>query len=218
VKQIRGRLGIGVVLTASLLIGAGCGGAGKTVYLDVQQKHAAAQYMEPESVRIVIESFEDRRVETSRIGQRTHLWGGVTYFNVTGERPGAVIAQAFADCLKTRGWKDRAWDVRVASNSSATNLNDADIVISGQLLDFSANAKSRPFSTVVTTSSRMVISARNIGDQSSTIRSVEGAQRATVVWFSEDDVQQLLAATLKDSIDRYIAETTIEQKALRPVR
>jgi flagellar basal body rod protein FlgC len=108
--------------------------------------------------------------------------------------------------------------VRVASNSSATNLNDADIVISGQLLDFSANAKSRPFSTVVTTSSRMVISARNIGDQSSTIRSVEGAQRATVVWFSEDDVQQLLAATLKDSIDRYIAETTIEQKALRPVR
>lgn len=217
-KQIRGRLGIGVVLTASLLIGAGCGGAGKTVYLDVQQKHAAAQYMEPESVRIVIESFEDRRVETSRIGQRTHLWGGVTYFNVTGERPGAVIAQAFADCLKTRGWKDRAWDVRVASNSSATNLNDADIVISGQLLDFSANAKSRPFSTVVTTSSRMVISARNIGDQSSTIRSVEGAQRATVVWFSEDDVQQLLAATLKDSIDRYIAETTIEQKALRPVR
>jgi hypothetical protein len=39
-----------------------------------------------------------------------------------------------------------------------------------------------------------------------------------VVWFSEDDVQQLLAATLKDSIDRYIAETTIEQKALRPVR
>jgi hypothetical protein len=39
-----------------------------------------------------------------------------------------------------------------------------------------------------------------------------------VVWFSEDDVQQLLAATLKDGIDRYLADTTIEQKALRPVR
>jgi hypothetical protein len=166
----------------------------------------------------VIEAFEDRRGEKSRIGQRTHLWGGVTYFNVTGERPGTVIAQAFADCLKTRGWKDRAWDVRVAASGSATNSNDADIVISGQLLDFSANAKSRPFSTVVTTSSKMVISARNIGDQSSTTRSVEGAQRDTVVWFSEDDVQQLLAATLKDSIDRYIADTRIEQKALRPAR
>jgi hypothetical protein len=39
-----------------------------------------------------------------------------------------------------------------------------------------------------------------------------------VVWFSEDDVQQLLAATLKDSIDRYLADTTIEHKALRPAR
>lgn len=217
-KQIRGRLGIGVVLTASLLMGAGCGGAGKTVYLDLQQKQPATQYADPESVRIVIQPFDDRRLEKNRLGQRTHLWGGVTYFNVTGERPGTVIAQAFADRLKTRGWKDRAWAVQVISDGAATNLDDADIVLSGQLLEFSANAKSRPFSTVVTTSSKMVISARNIGDQSSTTRGVEGAQRDTVVWFSEDDVQQLLAATLKDSIDRYIADTTIEQKALRPAR
>jgi hypothetical protein len=213
-----GRLGIGIVFAASLLMGAGCGGTGKTFYLDLQQKQTAAQYLEPEPVRIVIESFEDRRLEWSRLGMRTHLWGGVTYFNVAGERLGDVMAQVLADRLKTRGWKDRAWTVRVASSGAMTSLNDADIVISGQLLDFSANAKSRPFSTVVTTSSKMVISARNIGDQSSTIRNVEGAQQDTVVWFSEDDVQQLLAATLKDSIDRYLADTTIEHKALRPAR
>ncbi len=217
-KQIWGRLGVGIVLTASLLMGAGCGGTGKTLYLDLQQKQAAAQYMEPEPVRIVIEPFEDRRLEKNRLGLRTHLWGGVSYFNVAGERPGDVIAQALADRLKTRGWKDRSWTVLVASSGGMTNLNDADIVISGQLLDFSVNVRSRIFSTVVTTSSKMVITARNIGDQSSTIRGVEGAQRDTVVWFNEDDVQRLLAATLKDGIDRYLADTTIEQKALRPAR
>ena len=142
----------------------------------------------------------------------------MTYFDVAGERLGDVITQALADRLKTRGWKDRAWTVRVASSRAVTNLNDADILISGQLLDFSANAKSRLFSTVVTTSSKMVITAKNVGDQSSTIRGVEGAQRDTVVWFCEDDVQQLLAATLKDGIDRYLADTTIEQKSLRPIR
>jgi hypothetical protein len=63
-----------------------------------------------------------------------------------------------------------------------------------------------------------VITARNLGDQSATIRTVEGAQRDTVVWFSVDDVQQMLAATLKDGIDRYLADTMIEQKALRPAR
>ena len=217
-KQTRGRLGVGIVLTVSLLMGAGCGGTGKTFYLDLQQKQAAAQYMEPEPVRIVIEPFEDRRQEKNRLGLRTHLWGGVSYFNVAGERPGDVIAQALADRLKTRGWKDRAWTVLVASSGGMTNQKDADIVISGQLLDFSANAKSRLFSTVVTTSSKMVITAKNVGDQSSTIRGVEGAQRDTVVWFCEDDVQQLLAATLKDGIDRYLADTTIEHKSLRPVR
>jgi hypothetical protein len=146
------------------------------------------------------------------------LWGGVTYFNVAGERPGDVIAHAFADRLKTRGWKDRPWTVRVVSSEAAADLNDADIVISGQVLDFSANAKSRLFSTVVNTSSKLVITARNLGDQSTTIRGVEGAQRDTVVWFSEDDVQLLLAATLKDGIDRFLDDTTIEQKALRPAR
>jgi hypothetical protein len=218
VKQTMGRLGVGIVFTASLLMEAGCGGTGKTHYLDLQQKQAAAQFVEPEPVRIVIEPFEDRRLERNRLGLRTHLWGGVTYFNVIGERVGDVITQALADRLKTRGWKDRPWTVRVASSGAMMNLNDADVVISGQVLDFSANAKSRPFSTVVTTSSRLVIVARNIGDQSWTTRSVEGAQRDTVVWFSDDDVQQLLEETLKDDIDRYLAETMIEHKALRPAR
>jgi len=218
VKQTRGRLGVGIVLAACLLMGAGCGGTGKTFYLDLQQKQAVAQFMEPEPVRIVIESFEDRRLEKNRLGLRTHLWGGVSYFNVAGERPGDVIAQALVDRLKTRGWKDRAWTVRVASSGAVKNLNDADIVISGQLLDFSANAKSRLFSTVVNTSSKLMITARNIGDQSATVRNIEGAERDTVVWFSEDDVQQLLATTLKDCIDRYLTDTTIEHKTLRPVR
>jgi hypothetical protein len=218
VKQTSGRLGVGIVLTASLLMGAGCGGTGKTFYLDLQQKQAPAQFMEPEPVRIVIEPFEDRRLDKNRLGLRTHLWGGVTYFNVAGERPGDVITQALVDRLKTRGWKDRPWTVRAASSGAVTNLNDADIVISGQLLDFSANAKSRIFSTAINTSSKMVITARNLGDKSSTTRSVEGAQRDTVVWFSEEDVRDLMSATLKDGIDRYLADTTIEQKALRPLR
>lgn len=217
-KQTMGRMGIGLVLTTSLLMGVGCGGTGKTYYLDLQQKQAPAQFVEPEPVRIVIEPFEDRRLERNRLGLRTHLWGGVTYFNVTGEQTGDTIAQVLADRLKTRGWKDRPWTVRVASSGAVTNLNDTDIVISGQVLDLSANAKSRPFSTVVTTSSKLVIVARNIGDKSLTTRNVEGAQRETVVWFSEADVQKLLAETLKDDIDRYLAETTIEHKGLRPAR
>lgn len=217
-KRARRRLGVGIVLVASLLMSAGCSGTGKTFYLDLHEKQAPAQFVEPEPVRIVIESFEDRRLEWSRLGLRTHLWGGVTYFNVAGERLGDMMAQVLADRLKTRGWKDRPWTVRVVSSGAMTSVNDADIVIRGQVLDFSVNAKSRIFSTVITTNSKLVIAAKNLSDQSSTTRSIEGAQRDTVIWFHEEDAQELLAATLKDDLDRYIADTMIEHKTLRPVR
>lgn len=204
-----------VGLGASVLVVPGCAGKGEVRYLDLHAKPPVAQPGDIESVTIVIEPFEDRRVEKNRVGMRSHLWGGVTYFDVAGDKPGQVIAQALADRLKARGWRDRAWNVRVLPAGSA---NDADIIITGQLQQFSANAKSRVFSTAIDTHSKVTIQARNQVDKSTTIRSVEGAQTRTVFWFDEDDVQELLAATLKDDIDRLIADTTIEQRALRPAQ
>ncbi|HET9575573.1 MAG TPA: hypothetical protein VFP04_04175, partial [Nitrospira sp.] len=193
----------------------GCGGSGQTFYLDVLPKQQPAQTADPETVKIVIEPFEDRRVEKNRIGMRTHLWGGTTYFNVAGEKPGQVYAQALAERLQARGWQDRAWNVKVASAGSSP---DADIVISGQIFEFAANAKSRLFSTYITTSNKLTITARNNVDRSSTNRSIEGSQSDTVVWFAEDDVKQLMAVTIKDTLDRYLSDTTILQRAVRPSR
>jgi len=213
--KLGARSGAGIMLLAGMLLTSGCGGSGQTYYLDVIPKQVAAQMAEPEAVKIVIEPFEDRRVEKNRVGMRTHLWGGVTYFNVTGEKPGEVYAQALAERLRARGWHDRSWDVRVASGGPA---NGADIVISGQILDLTANAKSRIFSTALTTSSKVTISARNSGDKSTTNRSIEGAQTNTVFWFSDEDIQSLLRATIKDTIDRYVEDTTVMQRAVRPTR
>jgi hypothetical protein len=196
-----------------LAVMAGCAGKGETRYLDVRTPTAAAPSPEQEPVKIVIEPFEDRRTDKTRVGQRTHLWGGVTVFNVKGERPGEVIAQVLADRLKSRGWRGRPWNVQVGQSAA---VPDADIVISGQVSEFSATAKSRMFSTVINASNKFSVQARNLSDSSTTIRSVEGAQRSTVFWFAEEDVQELLAATLKDGIDRFIADTMVSDRALRP--
>src|SRR5262249_12690155 len=102
------------------------------------------QVVDPDGVKIVIEPFEDRRAEKSRIGMRTHLWGGTTYFNVAGEKPGQGYAQVLADRLQTKGRHEHASQVRVAP---AGSVHDADIVISGQTFAFAGNAKSRMFST-----------------------------------------------------------------------
>lgn len=209
--MLRHVTGMGVI--GMLVVMAGCVGKGETRYLDIRTPVVAAPSPEQEPVKIVIEPFEDRRADKTRVGQRTHLWGGVTVFNVAGERPGEVIAQALADRLKSRGWRGRPWKVQVGQGSL---VPDADIVISGQVSEFSATAKSRVFSTVINTSSKVSLQAQNLSDKSTTIRSVEGAQSTTVFWFAEEDVQELLAATLKDGIDRFIADTMISDRALRP--
>jgi hypothetical protein len=202
-----------VLLSVGLVISAGCGGSGQTMPLDVLPQQQPVQVAEPDAVKIVIEPFEDRRADKQRIGTRTHLWGGATHFSVPGEKPGEIYAQALADRLRASGWLDRSWDVRVAPAGSATN---ADIVITGQLFEFAANAKSRLFSTFIKTSNKLTITARNSVDNSSTSRSLEGVQTDTVVWFSEDDVKKLMAATVKDTLDRYLADTTVRQRAVRP--
>ena len=206
-----------LVCGTALIVSAsgGCAGKSELRYLDFQTKQPAAQSADMEPVTIVIEPFEDRRADKARIGTRTHLWGGVTHFDVVGGRPADMISQALVNRLKTRGWGNRGWNVRLGQTGSAT---DADIVISGQVQEFSAGAKSRVFSTVIDAKSRLTIQAKNADDKSTITRSIEGARSRTVFWFCEQDVQELLAATLDDGIERLIADTMIVQKAVRPVR
>lgn len=201
------------ILVVTLL--AGCRGTGTVRALDLREKPPMVQVTDIEPVKIVIEPFDDRRADKSRVGLRTHLWGGTTYFNVPGDRLASVITQRLADRLRTRGWRDRVWDVRVAS---AGSVADADIIIGGQVTDFYASAKSRVFSTVIDTRSRLKVVAKNQADHSTTIRNIEGGRSRTVFWFSEDDIQEQLSLTLKDGIERLISDTTIDDKALRSVR
>jgi hypothetical protein len=204
------------VLSAILLVLAGCAGSGKTVSLDVVPKLPPAQALASDPVKIVIEPFEDRRADTSRLGLRTHLGGGVTYFNVTGGRVGDAAAETLAETLRQRGWYGRGWDARVVQSGVA--VSGADIIITGQVLDLAANAKSRFFSTVITTESKMVIKASNVKDGSVTTRSVEGALTQTVFWFEHDDVRKLVALVLKDGMDRFVNDTKIEDGTIKSVR
>lgn len=215
VKESLARMSLmaGAVLMAT--VAAGCAGKGETHVLSLQPKPPAALPSDVEPVKIVIEPFEDRRTDKSHIGARSHLWGGITHFDVAGGQAAELVTHTLVNRLKSRGWGERPWNVRLGQAGSET---DADIVISGQVQDFSANAKSRVFSTLIDTKIRFTIQAKNLGDKSTTTRSIEGAQTRTVFWFNEADVQELLAATLMDGIDRLIADTTISQKALRPVR
>ena len=89
------------IMMATML--AGCRGTGEVRYLDLREKPPMVQVTDIEPVKIVIEPFDDRRADKSRVGTRTHLWGGTTQFDVLGDRPAGAITQRLADRLKLAG-------------------------------------------------------------------------------------------------------------------
>ena len=210
------RIASQVCIALGLAMLLGCAGTGEMVSLNVQPQQPFVQSGQPEPLKIVIEPFEDIRADKSKIGQRTHLGGGVTNFNVSGGSPGVTIAEALAEALRWRGWNHRGWDARVVQ--SGVGVSGADIVIGGEIRDFSANAKSRVFNTKLTGESRLVIKAKNLADDSSTQRNIQGEQTKLVFWFTSEDVEMLMSGLLRDGIERFIADTKIEGRALKSAK
>jgi len=203
-----------VALGLALLLG--CAGTGEMVSLNLQTQQPFAQSSQTEPLKIVIEPFEDLRTDRSKIGQRTHLGGGVTNFNVSGGAPGVTIAEALAETLRVRGWNRRGWDARVVQ--AGVGVSGADIVIGGEIRDFSTNAKSRVFNTKLTGESRLVVKARNLADDSSTVRNIQGEQTKLVFWFTSEDVETLMSGLLQDGIERFITDTKIEGRTLKSAK
>jgi len=203
-----------VALGLAVLLG--CAGTGEMVSLNLQTQQPFAQSSQTEPLKIVIEPFEDLRTDRSKIGQRTHLGGGVTNFNVSGGAPGVTIAEALAETLRVRGWNRRGWDARVVQ--AGVGVSGADIVIGGEIRDFSTNAKSRVFNTKLTGESRLVIKARNLADDSSTVRNIQGEQTKLVFWFTSEDVETLMSGLLQDGIERFITDTKIEGRTLKSAK
>ena len=203
-----------VAVGLALLLG--CAGTGEMVSLNLQTQQPFAQSSQTEPLKIVIEPFEDLRTDRSKIGQRTHLGGGVTNFNVNGGAPGVTIAEALAETLRQRGWNRRGWDARVVQ--AGVGVAGADIVIGGEIRDFSTNAKSRVFNTKLTGESRLVIKARNLADDSSTVRNIQGEQTKLVFWFTSEDVETLMSGLLQDGIERFITDTKIEGRTLKSAK
>ena len=203
-----------VAVGLALLLG--CAGTGEMVSLNLQTQQPFAQSSQTEPLKIVIEPFEDLRTDRSKIGQRTHLGGGVTNFNVNGGAPGVTIAEALAETLRQRGWNRRGWDARVVQ--AGVGVSGADIVIGGEIRDFSTNAKSRVSNTKLTGESRLVIKARNLADDSSTVRNIQGEQTKLVFWFTSEDVETLMSGLLQDGIERFITDTKIEGRTLKSAK
>lgn len=126
---------------------AGCATKSQVVHLDIRpiQPTSVAAASKGDSLSVAVVAFEDARPEKSRLGVRHHFWGGETYFDVPGGKPGDVVSRAVADYLKQKGWQ-----TAMAMADGAAASGGPDVTFSGKLLSFSVDADSKFLRTRIT--------------------------------------------------------------------
>ncbi len=202
--------GASALLMGALMLLGGCAGTGKVETLDVNVRPMPQEVAPDESVKIVVEAFQDQRADQTRLGYRTHLGGGTTNFNVPGGKAGETVAEALADFLRHKGWQ-----VGVKKPGLTAAEGRTDILLTGTIREFWATAKSRFFSTKMDVKSSLVVKAQNLIDGSTTSLTLDGAATDSVMFFSPEKLQALANSALKDSFHKLMLDTRVENRAWR---
>jgi uncharacterized lipoprotein YajG len=197
-----------------LSVVSGCAGKGEVVTLDVGAIPTKPQPgPQKDEMKALIIAFEDERPEKGTIGYRTHLGGGRTYFTVANNQAGDVVAQALSDCLNQKGWK--TWVSRAGGPVVANPAGGLDVTLTGQVLELSANAKSKFGSTDIRTKTRVNIQAQNARDGSVARMTLNGSRSESVFWFEPEAAEEAINRMLKESVDRLLADAKIENRMLQ---
>ena len=199
-----------LVWSLSWLAVSGCAGKGDIIPINIPAKQVSAGMVSPQSegLRVAIEPFSDSRPQKSRLGVRSHLWGGESYFEVPGNSSSEAATQALLQFVNSKGWN--AHIVGPGPVSQA-----ADLTISGHVLALSVDAKSRVGSTELMTTSKIVIRALNHTDGSVVRMTLNGTGSDSLFWFEPEDAQRLVNEVLNDSFAQLIQSTRVEGKVLR---
>ena len=192
----------------SLIALAGCAGTGEVIPLQIHPIVTGTKWVEKQraTIHVAIGSIEDGRSHKTGLGVRTHLGGGVSYFDVPGGKPTDVVAQALTDYLTVKGWH---------VTKQMGGVNGADVVLTGKILDLSVQAKSRIGFTEVTTKTKLALQAQNVAEGSTIRMTLNGRGEDDVFWFDPEDAQALVNDVLTDSFDKLVQDTKIENKSLR---
>ena len=185
----------------------GCAGTGEMIPLQLHVAPAGAKKtVKPhEPLKVAIGEFVDGRKSQTGLGVRTHLWGGVSYFDVPGNNPADTVARLLTDYLAAKGWN-------VLKQSSAER---ADVVLTGKLLELFVHAKSRVGFTKMTTKTKLAIQAKNSSDDSIVRMTLNGTGSEDVFWFDREDLEKVVNEVLADSFSKLVQDTTVVNRMLR---
>lgn len=209
--------GTSAPVAVGLLLLLGCSGKGDIIPMNLTPKMqtdttSAVQVVKPMAgPRVMVIPFEDGRPDRTKVGSRSSMWGGDTYFNVSSGSAGEEAAQAFADYLKRKGWQ-----AQYAKTAPAASEAGPDVVLSGKILELAVDAKRGVFLTDIEARTKLVIQASNREDSSSLVRTdAHSGSHDNVLWFEPQDGESILSEVLEKNFERFVVNTKFEDRAIR---
>ncbi len=196
-------MGIGMILVA------GCAGKGERIAISIpggNPSGSTAAIATP-GPRIAVLPFEDHRPTQSHLGTRSHLWGGVSYFDVPSGTAAKATTQALVDYLNRQGWK--------ASLARTPGSDNADITIAGTIQNLTVDAKSGFMHTDLTATNSLSFQITNHTDESIVRESISGTGSDQVFWFSPEDAQHLTTDLYETNFKKFLADLKIEGRTIR---
>jgi uncharacterized lipoprotein YajG len=194
-----------LTVSVAFVFMTGCGSM-EAIPLDIR---AAPLHVSPKAdrVRVAVGIFEDSRPDSqvqpdqARIGDRSHLAGGNSYFNIKGGKVGLAVSQVVADFLNQQGvdaWVSRPGDPR-----------SADVRLNGRVLDLNAHAQSHFGWTELVVRSKVAVEAVNVGGQNSIQMTLKGNDQNVQRIFDAEDMEQLLNQAVNDSLQDLLHDTNM---------
>ncbi len=195
--------------TVTLLAALGCASIGDQIPIKVATRPVTSDIppLGGGGVTVAVGSFVDSRADRSKLGTRQSIWGTHSDFVPQGADPSVSMAQALTSYLAKWGWQAQY----VVSGTAP----EADVLISGIILDLSVNAEGTLHGTEVVAKNKLVIQAKNRSDGSSITETVSHAGSYHVLWFEQQDGEDILGDVLEKNFARFLANTRVDGKAIR---
>lgn len=195
---------------AGLLLVMGCAGKGERIDVALPGKFTgpAVQAHSSGGPRIAVLPFEDQRASQDHLGTRSHLWGGVSYFNLPGGVVGKSAAQSLVDYLNRQGWS--------ASLGRTIGGDGADVTLTGTVQNLAIEAKSGILHTDLSAKQTMIFQVINHADGSTVRERVSGSGTDQVFWFDPEDAQSLTTELLEKNFEKFLGDIKADGRALRP--
>jgi hypothetical protein len=184
-----------------------CAGKGERIDVAIPGKVTSTEPTSSGGPRIAVLPFDDKRGNQMHLGQRTHLWGGTSYFDLPTGTVSKASAQALVDYLNRQGWR--------ASLARTQGSDDAQVTILGTIQDLSIDATSGFMHTDLLAKNNLALKIINHSDDSTVREQVSGSGTDQVFWFEPEDAQALTTELLESNFQKFVNDVRVDGRNIR---